>query len=66
MLIDDQLLDELSEQAKESLCLRMNQDLRNSPNDSSQRILNASERGTYYLYTVTHRPAKHKYLCEGK
>ena len=43
MIIDTTLLDDLSAQAKASPRLRMNLDLRNSPEDSSQRMLNALE-----------------------
>ena len=39
-------LSTLSSQAKASLRLRMNYDLRNSENDNSQRMLNALEPGT--------------------
>ena len=39
-------MDSLSQQAKESPRLRQAFDLRTSPNDSSQRILNAVEPGT--------------------
>ena len=46
MVIDSQLLDSLSAQAKASPRLRMNFDLRNSPADGSQRMLNALEPGT--------------------
>lgn len=46
MLIDTKLLDELTAQAKASPKLRMNLDLRNTPNDQSQRMLNALEPGT--------------------
>lgn len=46
MLISATLLDELTAQAKASPRLRMNFDLRNSPNDQSQRMLNALEPGT--------------------
>ena len=46
MNIDTSLLDELTAQAKASPRLRMNMDLRNSPADSSQRMLNALEPGT--------------------
>jgi cupin fold WbuC family metalloprotein len=46
MNIDKQLLDNLSEQAKASPRLRMNYDLRTSPADTSQRMLNALEPGT--------------------
>ena len=46
MKIDDSLLDSLTEQAKSSERLRMNMDLRNSPADTSQRMLNAIEPGS--------------------
>ena len=46
MNIDKQLLDNLSAQAKASPRLRMNYDLRTSPADRSQRMLNALEPGT--------------------
>ena len=46
MNIDKQLLDALTAQAKASPRLRMNYDLRNSPEDQSQRMLNALEPGT--------------------
>ena len=45
-IIDQELLDNLTEQAKASDRLRMNYDLRTSRNDSSQRMLNALEPGT--------------------
>ena len=44
--ISQALLDSLTEQAKASPRLRMNMDLRNSPDDKSQRMLNALEPGT--------------------
>ena len=46
MIIDNQLLDTLSAQAKASPRLRQNYDLRNTPEDNSQRMLNALEPGT--------------------
>ena len=46
MVVDKELLDSLSAQAKASPRLRMNMDLRNSPSDGSQRMLNALEPGT--------------------
>ena len=44
--ITQALLDSLTEQAKQSPRLRMNFDLRNSPEDKSQRMLNAIEPGS--------------------
>lgn len=46
MKIDDTLLDELTAQAKASPRLRMNYDLRTSPESDSQRMLNAIEPGS--------------------
>lgn len=46
MIIDKKILDELTEKAKTSPRLRANFDLRNSPDDKSQRMLNALEPGT--------------------
>lgn len=44
--IDNVLLDSLTVQAKSSPRLRMNYDLRTSPSDTSQRMLNAIEPGS--------------------
>ena len=46
MIVDQTVLDALTARAKESPRLRMNLDLRNSPADGSQRMLNAIEPGT--------------------
>lgn len=46
MLIDNSLLDQITAQAKSSLRLRQNYDLRDSVEDTSQRMLNAIEPGT--------------------
>ena len=46
MTITQEFLDELSARAKENPRLRQSQDLRNSPEDKSQRMLNALEPGT--------------------
>ena len=46
MEIDNRLLEELLRKAGESPRLRMNFDLRNSPEDNSQRMLNALLPGT--------------------
>ena len=46
MIIDKKLLDDLSAQAKANPRLRQAMDLRNSPEDMSQRMLNALEPGT--------------------
>ena len=46
MIITKEILDALTEQAKNSPRLRMNMDLRDTPDDTSQRMLNAIEPGT--------------------
>ena len=46
MIITKDILDELTSQAKANPRLRQAMDLRNSPEDLSQRMLNALEPGT--------------------
>ena len=46
MIITNKLLDELTEKAKSSPRLRLGMDLRNTPEDNSQRMLNALEPRT--------------------
>lgn len=46
-LINDNLLSELHEKARKNERLRMNHDLRTTPEDTSQRMLNALEPGTH-------------------
>ncbi len=46
MTINQEILDDLTEQAKVSERLRMNLDLRDSADDGSQRMLNAIEPGS--------------------
>ena len=58
MVVSQAVLDELTAQAKASPRLRMNMDLRNGPEDSSQRMLNAIEPGSPLpIY-------RHKYTSE--
>lgn len=46
MTLNNELFNQLTEQAKVSPRMRMNLDLRNTPNDQSQRMLNALEPET--------------------
>ena len=62
MIINQALLDELTAQAKASPRLRMNLDLRNSPEDKSQRMLNALEPGTP-LPIHRHRQSSETVVC---
>ena len=62
MIIDHNILDTLSAQARQSPRLRMNLDLRNSPSDQSQRMLNAIEPGTV-LPIHRHRDSSETVVC---
>ena len=62
MVIDNRILDELTAAAKASLRLRMNLDLRNSPSDGSQRMLNAIEPGTV-MPIHRHRASSETVVC---
>ena len=62
MKITQQILDQLTEQAKASPRLRMNMDLRNSAEDQSQRMLNAIEPGSP-LPIHRHRLSSETVVC---
>ncbi len=62
IIIDQHTLDALTAQAKASPRLRMNLDLRNSPEDQSQRMLNAIEPGTV-LPIHRHRHTSETVVC---
>ena len=62
MIIDQHILDALTAQAKASPRLRMNLDLRNSPEDLSQRMLNAIEPGSP-LPIHRHRHSTETVVC---
>lgn len=62
MRIDNILLDSLTEQAKASSRLRMNYDLRNSSDDTSQRMLNAIEPGSV-VPVHRHRTTSETVVC---
>ena len=61
-IIDKKVLDELTAQAKASPRLRMNMDLRNSPEDQSQRMLNAIEPGSV-VPVHRHRLSSETVVC---
>ncbi len=46
MIIEENILDELTKKAKENPRLRQSLDLRNCPEDKSQRMLSAIEPGS--------------------
>lgn len=66
MIIDKKLLDELSAQAKVNLRLRQAMDLRNSPEDGSQRMLNALEPGTIMPIHRHHGSSETVVILQGK
>ena len=61
-IIDQCILDDLTAQAKASPRLRANLDLRNSPEDKSQRMLNALEPGTD-MPIHRHRGSSETVIC---
>ena len=62
MKITQAILDDLTAKAKASPRLRINQDLRNDENDSSQRMLNAIEPGSP-LPIHRHRDTSETVVC---
>ncbi len=62
MVIDQYILDELTAKAQASPRLRMNLDLRKSPEDQSQRMLNAIEPGTV-MPIHRHRSSSETVVC---
>lgn len=62
MVIDNKVLDELTARAKASPRLRQNFDLRNTPEDQSQRMLNALEPGTI-MPIHRHRTSSETVTC---
>ena len=62
MKIAQTLLDKLTEEAKASPRLRMNLDLRNSADDTSQRMLNAIEPGSI-VPIHRHRGSSETVVC---
>jgi cupin fold WbuC family metalloprotein len=62
MVINQTLLDKLTEEAEASPRLRMNLDLRNSDEDQSQRMLNAIEPGSP-LPIHRHRHTSETVVC---
>ena len=66
MIIDKALLDKVSEQAKASPRLRIAMDLRNTPEDNSQRMLNALEPGTVLPIHRHHASSETVAILRGK
>ena len=66
MVIDKNLLDKVSAQAKANPRLRQSYDLRNSPEDLSQRMLNALEPGTIMPIHRHHGSSETVVVLRGK
>ena len=66
MIIDNKILDELSAQAKTNPRLRQAMDLRNSPEDLSQRMLNALEPGMVMPIHRHHASSETVVVLRGK
>lgn len=66
MVIDKTILDNLIEQAKNNPRLRQAMDLRNSPEDGSQRMLNALEPGTVMPIHRHHGSTETVIILRGK
>lgn len=66
MVIDKNILDNLSAQAKANPRLRQAMDLRNTPEDQSQRMLNALEPGTVMPIHRHHASSETVVIIRGK
>ena len=66
MVVDKKILDELTEAAKVSPRLRQAMDLRNSPEDLSQRMLNALEPDTDMPIHRHHQSSETVVILRGK
>ena len=66
MIITKEILDELTAQAKKNPRLRQALDLRNSPEDLSQRMLNALEPGTVMPIHRHHGSSETVVILRGK
>lgn len=66
MIVTKEILDDLTTKAEENPRLRMAMDLRNSPEDSSQRMLNALEPGTVMPIHRHHGSSETVAILRGK
>lgn len=66
MVIDKVLLDGLTEKAKASPRLRLGLDMRNTPEDNSQRLINALEPGTVMPIHRHHASSETVVILRGK
>lgn len=66
MIVTKEMMERLSAQARESSRLRQAMDLRNSPEDLSQRMLNALEPGTVMPIHRHHASSETVVILRGK
>lgn len=66
MVIDQKILDDLTASAKTNPRLRQAMDLRNTPEDGSQRMLNAMEPGTVMPIHRHHGSSETVVILRGK
>ena len=66
MNIDNQLLEDLLRKAAENPRLRVNLDMRTSPNDNSQRMLNALLPGTQVSIHRHPKSTEDVFLLKGR
>lgn len=66
MIIEESILNELSNKAQANPRLRQSMDLRNSPEDQSQRMLNALEPGTVMPIHRHHKSSETVVILRGK
>lgn len=66
MIITNEILNDLTEKAKASPRLRLSMDLRNTPEDKSQRMLNALEPGTVMPIHRHHGSSETVVILRGK
>lgn len=66
MIITNEILNELTSKAKDNPRLRQSMDLRNSPEDLSQRMLNALEPGTVMPIHRHHASSETVVILRGK
>jgi cupin fold WbuC family metalloprotein len=62
-IINKELLDEITRQAKESPRLRMNYNLHDNLDAKAQKLLNALEPGTILPFTGIQIPPRHTCCC---
>lgn len=65
MILDDALLDKITEEAEASPRLRMNYNLHRSLDAKAQRLFNVLQPGTVIPVHRHTQPTRHMFSCEG-